>query len=87
MTRDNSGQNTGQSRDIRDATRVPVRDIGTSPLIGGCPCPETGRPTGRDRVASAPIASQFTGVRAAPIVRQFRPAMTARRRAWIDPPP
>lgn len=51
MTRDNSGQLSGQIGDIRDIHLVPIRDTRDNPLIGGVPCPEKGGCPG-ERVSS-----------------------------------
>jgi len=42
MTRDNSGQNSGQTRDARDINPVPTRDTRDKPPIGAVPCPGPG---------------------------------------------
>jgi|HubBroStandDraft_1064217.scaffolds.fasta_scaffold159721_2 hypothetical protein len=42
MTRDISGQNSGQIRDTRDINPVPTRDTRDKPPIGAVPCPGPG---------------------------------------------
>ncbi len=39
MSRDNSGQISGQTRDIRDTNLSRTRDTRDKPPLGGCPCP------------------------------------------------